>query len=167
MMEGMSLREPSTPRWPWLVGLALGLACAKGTDDGISTGVVLGSASVDDGADDSETAMGSEATEDGASGQVDGSGDATAGDDGPPGDSSGEPAPSCPVEADDVPCEVCGKGACCAEYLACVADEMCACALDCYLAGTSVGDCFVTCGAAPAALDLFNCAAPACEGICQ
>ena len=59
------------------------------------------------------------------------------------------------------------RKACCAEYLACVADEMCACALDCYLAGTSVGDCFVTCGAAPAALDLFNCAAPACEGICQ
>ena len=40
MMVGMSLREPSTPRWPWLVGLALGLAF-QGTLSNFAAGVML------------------------------------------------------------------------------------------------------------------------------
>ena len=176
IMEEMARAPAPRRRWQrrsWLALLSLSLACAKGADDGLSSGVVLGDASAEGGVG-TDAGTGTGATDGGGSGsgQVDGTGDGadtTAGgvtDDGPPGDSSGEPPPICPAEPDDVPCEVCGKEACCAQYLACIDDVMCACALECYLAGTDTAECFVMCGASPAALDLFNCAAPACEGVC-
>ncbi|MEX1364187.1 MAG: hypothetical protein AB1Z98_13760 [Nannocystaceae bacterium] len=165
---------------PWLLGLLLVAGCSKGADDGLTSGVVLGDASAEGGGNDTDPgatdggATGSGATNDGASGQVDGTGseaDTTAGGgeatSATAGDSSGGPPPVCPLEPDDVPCEVCAKGACCAELTACLTDPMCDCALDCYLSGAEPADCFVMCGASPPALELFNCAAPACEGICQ
>lgn len=174
----VTTRDRGTRRfggWPWLCALMLSAACAKGADDGLTSGVVLGSASAEGGPGGTDAGTTTEATDDGASGQVDGTGsggaDTTAGDVGdsgpPPGDSSdGGPPPVCPPDPEDVPCEVCGKESCCPEYQACIADAMCACALECYLGGGATADCFVMCGASPPALDLFNCAAVACEGIC-
>ncbi len=157
-------------------GLWLVLGCAGGSETPPQTsGPVLGDAGTSPTPE--TTSSMSESSEVGTdSGVVDDSGgtstasgvDSTGSvEPGTDESSGGGPPPVCPPEPDDVPCVMCGKASCCAQYLACLAEQECSCALDCYLAGGSTSDCILPCGATVAALDLFNCAASNCDGICE
>ncbi|MEM7158579.1 MAG: hypothetical protein AAF799_37410 [Myxococcota bacterium] len=83
------------------------------------------------------------------------------------GESSGGPAPTCEAEDDDVPCVTCAKTACCEQFLACISEAQCNCALECLLAGGETGGCILTCGASAEAINLFNCAALPCKATCD
>jgi len=156
------------------IGLMIASACATGAEEPNTGGPVLGDASATSNSSEtsgSTDSVASSGTIGGsASGQLDGtaSGPVTSGSEGEPGtsESSGQIPPVCPPDPADEPCVVCSKAECCEQYLACLATPLCSCALACFLAGGSSGDCLMECGASAEALALFNCAAASCEGAC-
>ena len=101
----------------------------------------------------------------------DGDGDTTTGDgDGDTtttGDGDGDAM--CPLEPEDTECDMCVKESCCAELMACEADETCVCITDCVAEGGNELQCGLDCGVMgvnQAALNLTTCTSTNCLTPC-
>lgn len=169
--ERPSSRIMERMRGRWLALALAVVGCATGVEDeppattfGIGDGT-LGNTPTNEDTD----AATSEAT--GGSGMASGTGqsDETGGGETSSvsdESSSGGATPVCIPDEEDLACVVCAKTACCEEYLECIVDAQCNCALECLIADGEAGACILTCGASAPALDLFTCAAIPCELSC-
>jgi hypothetical protein len=117
------------------------------------------------------------------------SGSSSGGDDGPvetgddaPASSDGAEAPSdssgpaestggaatCEPDAEDDACRECVKANCCGAWTACQDDEICACTIDCHLAGASLGSCKNQCGGDVETYEaVYFCGQMFCLGTCD
>jgi len=82
------------------------------------------------------------------------------------GDESG--SGSCEIGPDDDACRECVKGACCDIWTNCMNDDVCACTIDCHLAGASLGSCKNECGGDSELYEaVFFCGQQTCLGTCE
>lgn len=86
------------------------------------------------------------------------------------GESTGAPS-LCPPEPNDDDCQICTKGRCCDELLACQADEVCGCFSMCIAMGGNPMECGMQCMANPmmneALMALRQCNQTQCEEACM
>lgn len=86
---------------------------------------------------------------------------------GPADDSEGG-GNSCTPDAADDACRECVKANCCDDWIACANDEVCACTIDCHLAGASLGSCKNQCGGDPETYEaVYFCGQMFCLGTCD
>ena len=75
---------------------------------------------------------------------------------------------SCEIGPDDDACRECVKGACCDIWTNCMNDDVCACTIDCHLAGASLGSCKnECCGDSELYEAVFFCGQQTCLGTCE
>jgi hypothetical protein len=102
-------------------------------------------------------------------------GPATTEDDGPaPTTDDGAPTTEadggaiCEIGPDDDACRECVKMACCDVWTQCMNDDVCACTIDCHLAGASLGSCKNECGGDSELYEaVFFCGQQTCLGTCD
>lgn len=86
------------------------------------------------------------------------------------GESTGAPS-LCPPEPNDDDCQICTKGRCCDELLACQADEVCGCFSMCIAMGGNPMECGMQCMGNPmmneALMALRQCNQTQCEEACM